>query len=189
MKSEWSEGDCSAQTSPAVLPRVSARAWDVQHALQRWPWKRQPRCSVQRRLCCAQYMDRIYVKHQNRAPVAQLGLDLWRDHVVRQKGIRDRMLSMLLELIHRERTGDIVDRALLRSITMVRWHSPSASAWAARGAHHRYLRLDMLPGRLLLCCRMHERCSTGSNLARWYGERRLVGHVPFMCLNSRPRAR
>ena len=70
-------------------------------------------------MCCAQYMDRIYVKHQNRAPVAQLGLDLWRDHVVRQKGIRDRMLSMLLELIHRERTGDIVDRALLRSITMV----------------------------------------------------------------------
>ena len=70
-------------------------------------------------MCCPQYMDRIYVKHQNRAPVAQLGLDLWRDHVVRQKGIRDRMLSMLLELIHRERTGDIVDRALLRSITMV----------------------------------------------------------------------
>lgn len=66
-----------------------------------------------------QYMDRIYVKHQNKAPVAQLGLDLWRDHVVRQAGIRDRMLAMLLELMHRERTGDIVDRALLRSITMV----------------------------------------------------------------------
>ena len=70
-------------------------------------------------LVCLQYMDRIYVKHQNKAPVAQLGLDLWRDHVVRQKGIRDRMLTMLLELIQKERTGDIVDRALLRSITMV----------------------------------------------------------------------
>ena len=68
---------------------------------------------------CAQYMDRIYVKHQNKAPVSQLGLDLWRDHVVRQRGIRDRMLGMLLELIHKERTGDMVDRALLRSITMV----------------------------------------------------------------------
>ncbi len=65
-------------------------------------------------------MDRIYVKHQNKAPVSQLGLDLWRDHVVRQRGIRDRMLTMLLELMQKERTGDIIDRALLRSITMVR---------------------------------------------------------------------
>ena len=60
------------------------------------------------------------MKHQNKAPVSQLSLDLWRDHVVRQKGIRDRMLTMLLELIQKERTGDIVDRALLRSITMVK---------------------------------------------------------------------
>lgn len=71
-------------------------------------------------MCAPQYMDRIYVKHQNKAPVSQLGLDLWRDHVVRQRGIRDRMLTMLLELIQKERTGDIIDRALLRSITMVR---------------------------------------------------------------------
>ena len=30
------------------------------------------------------------------------------------------MLTMLLELIQKERAGDIIDRALLRSITMVR---------------------------------------------------------------------
>ena len=65
-------------------------------------------------------MDRIYVKHQNKAPVTQLGLDLWRDCVVRRRGIRERMLSMLLDLIHRERIGDIIDRALLRAITTVR---------------------------------------------------------------------
>lgn len=65
-------------------------------------------------------MDRIYVKHQNKAPVTQLGLDLWRDCVVRRRGIRERMLVMLLDTIHRERTGDIIDRALLRSITTVR---------------------------------------------------------------------
>ncbi|DBA68946.1 TPA: Cullin-3B, partial [Trebouxia sp. C0005] len=29
------------------------------------------------------YMDRIYVKHQNKVPVHQLGLDKWRDVVVR----------------------------------------------------------------------------------------------------------
>ena len=68
------------------------------------------------------------MKHQNKAPVAQLGLDLWRDDVVRQKGIRDRMLNMLLELIQKERTGDIVDRALLRSITMVGFCSSWRSA-------------------------------------------------------------
>ena len=33
--------------------------------------------------CALQYMDRVYVKHQNKAPVHQLGLDLWRDLVLR----------------------------------------------------------------------------------------------------------
>ncbi len=81
--------------------------------------------------CAVQYMDRIYVKHQNKAPVTQLGLDLWRDCVVRRRGIRERMLAMLLDLIHRERTGDIIDRALLRAITTVRPCHPvvDASTW------------------------------------------------------------
>ncbi len=82
-------------------------------------------------VCAAQYMDRIYVKHQNKAPVTQLGLELWRDCVVRRRGIRDRMLGMLLDLIHRERTGDIVDRALLRAITTVR--SPPSSIFQCCG--------------------------------------------------------
>ena len=89
--------------------------------------------------CVVQYMDRIYVKHQNKAPVAQLGLDMWRDHVVRQRGIRDRMLTMLLELIQKERAGDIVDRALLRSITMV--GLPIETAAQPRRAHSRAWRL------------------------------------------------
>ena len=71
-----------------------------------------------------QYMDRIYVKHQRKAPVTQLGLDLWRDCVVRRRGIRERMLAMLLDLVQRERSHDIVDRALLRSITTVQNPKP-----------------------------------------------------------------
>ena len=65
-------------------------------------------------------MDRIYVKHQGKAPVTQLGLDLWRDCVVRARGIRGRMLQLLLDLVQRERNNEIVDRALLRSVTTVR---------------------------------------------------------------------
>jgi hypothetical protein len=65
-------------------------------------------------------MDRIYVKHQGKAPVTQLGLDLWRDCVVRRRGVRERMLGLLLDLVQRERGHEIVDRALLRSITTVR---------------------------------------------------------------------
>ena len=35
-----------------------------------------------------QYMDRVYVKHQNKAPVHQLGLDLWRDLVLHLPRVR-----------------------------------------------------------------------------------------------------
>ena len=64
-------------------------------------------------------MDRIYVKHHNKAPVHQLGLDLWRDHVIRRPQIRDRLLVIVLDNVHRERTGEVIDRALMRAITQV----------------------------------------------------------------------
>ena len=64
-------------------------------------------------------MDRIYVKHQNKTPVHQLGLDLWRDVVLRSRRIRERLQGILLNLVHRERSGEVIDRALMRSITMV----------------------------------------------------------------------
>lgn len=70
-------------------------------------------------LACLQYMDRIYVKHQNKVPVHQLGLDKWRDVVVRNKRVRERLLTTLLDLVQKERTGEVIDRALMRSITMV----------------------------------------------------------------------
>ena len=65
-------------------------------------------------------MDRIYVKHQNKTPVHQLGLDLWRDTVLRNRAIRERLQGILLQLVHRERSGEVIDRALMRAITMVR---------------------------------------------------------------------
>ncbi len=83
-------------------------------------------------------MDRIYVKHQNKTQVNQLGLDLWRDVVVRNKRIRERLRSTLLGLVHRERTGEVIDRALMRNITTVR-----GSTW--RAAPHAIERLTALP--------------------------------------------
>eukprot|EP00891_Asterochloris_glomerata_P001669 jgi/Astpho2/1669/e_gw1.00032.27.1_t len=65
------------------------------------------------------YMDRVYVKHQNKTPVHQLGLNKWRDVVVRDRRIKERLLKLLLEHVQRERTGELIDRNLMRSITQM----------------------------------------------------------------------
>lgn len=65
------------------------------------------------------YMDRTYVAQQQKTAVFQLGLELWRDNVVRNKKIGERLLSILMDLIHKERTGEVIDRALIRSVTMM----------------------------------------------------------------------
>eukprot|EP00850_Spirogloea_muscicola_P000165 SM000001S04567 [mRNA] locus=s1:981996:985237:- [translate_table: standard] len=63
------------------------------------------------------YMDRTFVANQNKAPVHELGLALWRDHVVRAPPIRDRLRSTLLGLVHAERRGEVINRYLMRSAT------------------------------------------------------------------------
>ena len=83
----------------------------------------------------AQYMDRIYVKHNDKAPVHQLGLDLWRDCVVRRRDTRERLLLLLLHIVRKERQGEVIDRALMRSITMVR--PPSRMHATRRGLQRR----------------------------------------------------
>ncbi|XP_024388524.1 cullin-3A [Physcomitrium patens] len=63
------------------------------------------------------YMDRTFVNNFNKTPVHELGLNLWRDHIVRSPKIRDRLLRTLLDLVHRERTGEVINRGLMRNIT------------------------------------------------------------------------
>jgi len=63
------------------------------------------------------YMDRTFVNNFNKTPVHELGLNLWRDHIVRSPKIRDRLLNTLLDLVHRERTGEVINRGLMRNIT------------------------------------------------------------------------
>lgn len=62
------------------------------------------------------------MKHNNLAPVHQLGLNLWRDNVIRRPQIQVRLLAITLDNIHRERSGEIIDRALMRAITQVCCH-------------------------------------------------------------------
>ncbi|KAE8687343.1 Cullin-3B [Hibiscus syriacus] len=62
------------------------------------------------------YMDRTYIPNTHKTPVHELGLNLWRDNVIHSSKIQSRLLSMLLELIHRERTGEVIDRGLMRNI-------------------------------------------------------------------------
>ena len=94
-----------------------SRAWRAAHQAA---WQRLTVCPRG-----AQYMDRIYVKHNDKAPVHQLGLDLWRDCVVRRRDTRERLLLLLLGNVRKERQGEVIDRALMRSITMVRTDLPT----------------------------------------------------------------
>ncbi len=64
-------------------------------------------------------MDRTYVTQQQKTPVFQLGLELWRDNVVRNTHIRGRLQAILLDFVLKERTGDVINRSLFRAITQV----------------------------------------------------------------------
>lgn len=63
--------------------------------------------------------DRVYVVHQSLPTVYELGLQLFRDNVTRNVRIKDRLLKMILFLVHKERTGEVIDRSLLKAITQM----------------------------------------------------------------------
>ncbi|KAF6160010.1 hypothetical protein GIB67_033094 [Kingdonia uniflora] len=62
------------------------------------------------------YMDRTFIPSTNKTPVHELGLNLWRDNVIRSLKIHTRLLTTLLELVHKERTAEVIDRGLMRNI-------------------------------------------------------------------------
>ncbi|MQL77050.1 hypothetical protein Taro_009434 [Colocasia esculenta] len=63
------------------------------------------------------YMDRTYVPTNNKTHVHELGLSLWREYIIHSESIRSRLLNMLLDQIYRERTGEVINRGLMRNIT------------------------------------------------------------------------
>ncbi|KAK7860970.1 cullin-3A isoform X1 [Quercus suber] len=62
------------------------------------------------------YMDRTFIPSTNKTPVHELGLNLWRDVVIHSSKTQIRLQDTLLELVHRERNGEVINRGLMRSI-------------------------------------------------------------------------
>ncbi|XP_005106158.1 cullin-3-B [Aplysia californica] len=61
------------------------------------------------------YMDRVYVQQNNVENVYNLGLIIFRDQVVRHPSIRDHLRSTLLEMVSKERKGEVVDRGAVKN--------------------------------------------------------------------------
>jgi len=67
----------------------------------------------------ATLQDRVYVMHNNVAPVYDLGLQLFSQNIARNPRIKNRLLQQLLSAIHRERNGEVINRALIKNITQM----------------------------------------------------------------------
>ncbi|OTF75919.1 cullin-like protein [Euroglyphus maynei] len=61
------------------------------------------------------YMDRVYVNQNNVDNVYNLGLILFRDNVVRHGPIRDQIRETLLDLVMKERNGELIDRLAVKN--------------------------------------------------------------------------
>lgn len=61
------------------------------------------------------YMDRVYVQQNNVDNVYNLGLIIFRDQVVRYGCIRDHLRETLLDMVMRERKGEVVDRLAIKN--------------------------------------------------------------------------
>jgi len=63
------------------------------------------------------YMDRTHVVAQKKVAVYERGLLIFREEVCRHTKNKERLLSMLLEMIQRERCGEMIARGLLKTVT------------------------------------------------------------------------
>nr|XP_056717915.1 cullin-4A [Euleptes europaea] len=63
------------------------------------------------------FLDRTYVLQNSMLPsIWDMGLELFRNHVIRDKLVQSRTIDGILLLIGQERNGEAVDRSLLRSL-------------------------------------------------------------------------
>eukprot|EP01103_Thecamoeba_quadrilineata_P019179 TRINITY_DN765_c0_g1_i1.p1 TRINITY_DN765_c0_g1~~TRINITY_DN765_c0_g1_i1.p1 ORF type:complete len:756 (+),score=129.29 TRINITY_DN765_c0_g1_i1:106-2268(+) len=65
------------------------------------------------------YMDRVYVTSFNVPTVYDLGLARFRENIARFPKIKDRLLKIILSMIYKERTGEVINRSLLKSTTQM----------------------------------------------------------------------
>lgn len=67
----------------------------------------------------------MYVVHNNTATVYDLGLALFRDNIARNPKIKDRLSRTLLDMVHRERNGEVIDRFILYTFPLSLFPPPS----------------------------------------------------------------
>mmetsp|Transcript_9527 Transcript_9527/g.18629 ORF Transcript_9527/g.18629 Transcript_9527/m.18629 type:complete len:744 (+) Transcript_9527:126-2357(+) len=65
------------------------------------------------------YMDRTYVKQNQKRPVFEMGLNVFCQNCTRSPRVKDRIKNLLLQLIQQERDGEKVDRNLIRCTTQM----------------------------------------------------------------------
>jgi len=56
------------------------------------------------------YMDRVYVTQYKLEHIYNLGLILFRDNVVRYSPIREHLRQILLDMIAKERRGELIEK-------------------------------------------------------------------------------
>ena len=65
------------------------------------------------------YMDRTYVKQNQKRPVYEMGLAIFCQYCTRAPRVKERLRDLLLDLIRKERDGEKIDRDLVRSVTQM----------------------------------------------------------------------
>jgi cullin 3 len=67
-------------------------------------------------------MDRTYVAQQQRRPVNQLSLDLWRDLVARSPRLMSRLVRATLDLLQQDREGNVIEKQLVKEVREGGYH-------------------------------------------------------------------
>ncbi|PWA83273.1 Cullin [Artemisia annua] len=62
------------------------------------------------------YLDRACIPGSDKTPVRELGLNLWRDNIIHFSNIRMKLKDTLLETVHKERRGEVIDTGLMGNI-------------------------------------------------------------------------
>jgi len=65
------------------------------------------------------YMDRTFVKQNQKKPVYEMGLAIFCQNCTRAARVKVRLRDLLLDLIKKERDGEKIDRDLVRSVTQM----------------------------------------------------------------------
>ena len=67
------------------------------------------------------YLDRTWVEQAKMLPVFEMGLELFRDLVVRDERVRMRLLPTMLGYVERERNGEMIPRDVAKAVIDIWW--------------------------------------------------------------------